>query len=171
MNELNFARCQVIPKLTPGADWHELEELVARDPSKAKFKDSYGSEYDLVPWCLANHTRKVHNEWRGLYGRLDYNGHVFHPEQDRIVSVRECARSQGFPDRFKFYGTVHHRHRQIGNAVPPPLALALGRRLKLALQQKKLALKGPERAPSGPRAGPERGPPVCSGGCCRTIHF
>ena len=158
MNELNFARCQIIPKLTPGADWHELEELVARDPSKAKFKDSFGAEYDLVPWCLANHTRKVHNEWRGLYGRLDYNGHfptsvtepqpmgkvgqVFHPEQDRIVSVRECARSQGFPDRFKFYGTVHHRHRQIGNAVPPPLALALGRRLKLALQQKKLAQEG-----------------------------
>ena len=158
MNELNFARCQIIPKLTPGADWHELEELVARDPSKAKFKDRFGAEYDLVPWCLANHTRKVHNEWRGLYGRLDYNGHfptsvtepqpmgkvgqVFHPEQDRIVSVRECARSQGFPDRFKFYGTVHHRHRQIGNAVPPPLALALGRRLKLALQQKKLAQEG-----------------------------
>ena len=56
--------------------------------------------------------------------------------------MRECARSQGFPDRFKFYGTVHHRHRQIGNAVPPPLALALGRRLKLALQQKKLAQEG-----------------------------
>ena len=158
MNELNFARCQVIPKLTPGADWHELEELVARDPSKAKFRDSSGAEYDLVPWCLANHTRKVHNEWRGLYGRLDYNGHfptsvtepqpmgkvgqVFHPEQDRIVSVRECARSQGFPDSFKFYGTVHHRHRQIGNAVPPPLALALGRRLKASLQQKKAAQEG-----------------------------
>ena len=63
----------------------------------------------LVPWCLPN-TADRHNGWRGLFGRLDYNGHfptsvtdpqpmgkvgqVFHPEQDRIVSVRECARAQ-----------------------------------------------------------------------------
>ncbi len=66
----------------------------------------------LVPWCLPN-TADRHNGWRGLFGRLDWNGHfptsttdpqpmgkvgqVFHPEQDRIVSVRECARAQGFP--------------------------------------------------------------------------
>ena len=64
---------------------------------------------DLVPWCLPN-TMDRHNGWRGLYGRLDWGGHfptattdpqpmgkvgqVLHPEQHRIVSVRECARSQ-----------------------------------------------------------------------------
>jgi hypothetical protein len=63
----------------------------------------------LVPWCLPN-TADRHNGWRGLFGRLDLSGHfptsttdpqpmgkvgqVFHPNQDRIVSVRECARSQ-----------------------------------------------------------------------------
>lgn len=63
----------------------------------------------LVPACLPN-TADRHNGWRGLFGRLDPAGHfptsttdpqpmgkvgqVFHPEQDRIVSVRECARSQ-----------------------------------------------------------------------------
>jgi site-specific DNA-cytosine methylase len=41
-------------------------------------------------------------------------GQVFHPEQDRIVSVRECARSQGFPDTFRFAGNVHNKHRQVG---------------------------------------------------------
>lgn len=62
-----------------------------------------------MPWCLPN-TAARHNGWRGLFGRLDPNGHfptsttdpqpmgkvgqVFHPSQDRIVSVRECARSQ-----------------------------------------------------------------------------
>jgi len=60
-------------------------------------------------------------------------GQVFHPDQDRIVSVRECARSQGFPDRYIFYGTIHQKHKQVGNAVPPPLAYALGRCLKKAL--------------------------------------
>lgn len=62
-----------------------------------------------MPWCLPN-TAERHNGWRGLFGRLDWRGHfptsvtdpqpmgkvgqVFHPDQDRIVSVRECARAQ-----------------------------------------------------------------------------
>lgn len=40
---------------------------------------------------------------------------------------------QGFPDRFVFHGTVHDMHRQIGNAVPPPLAHAIGLELKRAV--------------------------------------
>jgi DNA (cytosine-5)-methyltransferase 1 len=103
----------------------------------------------LVPWCLPN-TAERHNGWRGLYGRLNWAGYfptsvtdpnpmgkvgqVFHPEQDRIVSVRECARAQGFPDRFLFSGTVHDRHKEVGNAVPPPLAAALGRMLRRKLE-------------------------------------
>lgn len=63
----------------------------------------------LVPWCLPN-TAARHNNWRGLFGRLDEDGYfptattdpqpmgkvgqVFHPQQDRIMSVRECARAQ-----------------------------------------------------------------------------
>lgn len=42
---------------------------------------------------------------------------------------------QGFPDDFQFYGNVHNKHRQIGNAVPVPLAYSLGRQLKKALQE------------------------------------
>ena len=64
-------------------------------------------------------------------------GQVFHPSQDRIVSVRECARSQGFPDTFHFEGTIQNKHRQVGNAVPPPLAYALGRQLRAAVLAKK----------------------------------
>ena len=43
---------------------------------------------------------------------------------------------QGFPDDFCFFGNVHNKHRQIGNAVPPPLAAALGRQLRAALDAK-----------------------------------
>ena len=42
---------------------------------------------------------------------------------------------QGFPDRYRFYGNVHNKHRQVGNAVPPPLAAALGRQLRAALEK------------------------------------
>jgi DNA (cytosine-5)-methyltransferase 1 len=48
---------------------------------------------------------------------------------------------QGFPDHFQFSGNVHSRHRQVGNAVPPPLAASLGRQLLAALQKKKAEAK------------------------------
>lgn len=51
---------------------------------------------------------------------------MLHPEQTRVVSVRECARSQGFPDTYRFYGNILDKHRQVGNAVPPPMGRALG---------------------------------------------
>ena len=43
---------------------------------------------------------------------------------------------QGFPDDFQFWGNVHNKHRQIGNAVPPPLAASLGHQLRKALELK-----------------------------------
>jgi DNA (cytosine-5)-methyltransferase 1 len=45
-----------------------------------------------------------------------------HYEQPRCITVREMARLHGFPDWFCFHQTKWHGARQIGNAVPPPLA-------------------------------------------------
>ncbi|CAB3236806.1 unnamed protein product [Arctia plantaginis] len=105
-------------------------------------------ENTLIPWCLP-HTGNRHNNWAGLYGRLCWDGYfsttvtdpepmgkqgrILHPEQNRVVSVRECARSQGFPDTYIFAGSIQDKHRQIGNAVPPLLGAALGREIKKAL--------------------------------------
>lgn len=105
----------------------------------------------LIPWCLP-HTGNRHNNWAGLYGRLEWDGffsttvtnpepmgkqgRVLHPEQHRVVSVRECARSQGFPDTYRFFGNILDRHRQVGNAVPPPLARAIGLEIKKCLEWK-----------------------------------
>ena len=50
-----------------------------------------------------------------------------HPTQDRPLSIREYARIQQFPDDWKFMGTSAAKYRQIGNAVPVGLALALGK--------------------------------------------
>nr|AKR53930.1 DNA (cytosine-5) methyltransferase 1 [Latrunculia apicalis] len=107
----------------------------------------------LVPWCLP-HTGNRHNHWAGLYGRLEWDGffsttvtnpepmgkqgRVLHPEQHRVVSVRECARSQGFPDTYKLFGSILDKHRQVGNAVPPPMAKAIGLEIKKVAAQKQL---------------------------------
>lgn len=55
-----------------------------------------------------------------------------HPHQNRALSTREGARVQGFPDHYKFHGGKGSKNLQIGNAVPPLLALALGRQIILS---------------------------------------
>lgn len=54
-------------------------------------------------------------------------GRYLHPEEDRPITHREAARLMGFPDDFGFVGTKIEIARQIGNAVPPPLAGAVAR--------------------------------------------
>jgi DNA (cytosine-5)-methyltransferase 1 len=59
-----------------------------------------------------------------------------HYERARCVTVREMARLHGFPDWFRLHGTKWHGARQIGNAVPPPLARAVGDELIKAIGTK-----------------------------------
>ena len=48
-----------------------------------------------------------------------------HPELDRVITVREAARLQGFPDHHLFHPTVWHSFRMIGNSVSPIMAEAV----------------------------------------------
>jgi DNA (cytosine-5)-methyltransferase 1 len=56
-----------------------------------------------------------------------------HPFEDRGLTPREGARLQTFPDEYEFHGGLVARRQQIGNAVPPYLAEALGYYLKQAV--------------------------------------
>ena len=53
-------------------------------------------------------------------------GRFVHPTEDRALSLREAALLQTFPSDYQFCGTYESMERQIGNAVPVRLALALG---------------------------------------------
>jgi DNA (cytosine-5)-methyltransferase 1 len=48
-----------------------------------------------------------------------------HPTEDRLLTLRECARLQTFPDSFEFAGSAASRIQQVGNAIPPMLARAV----------------------------------------------
>lgn len=60
---------------------------------------------------------------------------ILHPEQDRVLTIREYARLQGFPDFYRFTGTLKERYCQVGNAVAVPVGRALGYALGLAYQR------------------------------------
>lgn len=54
-----------------------------------------------------------------------------HPIQNRALTSREGARIQSFPDTFQFVGGKKSINTQIGNAVPPLLAIAIAQKLKV----------------------------------------
>ncbi|KAM7501160.1 hypothetical protein LguiB_000064 [Lonicera macranthoides] len=61
-----------------------------------------------------------------------HNQAILHPVQDRVLTIRENARLQGFPDYYKLLGPIKERYIQVGNAVAVPAARALGYALALA---------------------------------------
>lgn len=84
---------------------------------------------------------KAHNGHSDVYGRLSWgapasglttrcisysNGRFGHPDQDRAISAREAASLQTFPRTYRFAGSLESRARQIGNAVPPLMAMRVG---------------------------------------------
>jgi DNA (cytosine-5)-methyltransferase 1 len=78
--------------------------------------------YKLPSTGISNTLRAGTDAARGAFT----SPRPIHYRYPRCISVREMARLHGFPDWFRFQETKWHGARQIGNAVPPPLARAVG---------------------------------------------
>jgi len=123
---INLERFSYVP---PGGGWRDIPEEKRLechqgvDTSKGGWPDVYGR----LVWDgqAPTITGGFDSFTRGRYG---------HPEHDRPLTPREAARLQGFPDDFTFVGTRHDVRHQIGNAVPPPLAQAIGESIVRALR-------------------------------------
>lgn len=113
LGDIQLARCRALAD-KQGSGWLELpEDLKPRNLLKhgdARYFNRFGK---LSPTGVFNTI---------LSSPEPYWSAVFHPDQDRVISVRESARAQGFPDRVRFFGGLGYQYRQIGNAVPPILA-------------------------------------------------
>ena len=121
-----LAYLRLVPE---GGNWRDLPE----DIRKEAMGGAYGSGGGKV----------------GFYRRLSYSQPsptlvtspvqkatmMCHPAKDRPLSIREYARIQQFPDDWQFMGTNVAKYRQIGNAVPIGLALALGNAVLSAADQ------------------------------------
>ena len=124
--------------------WDHITRPVRDDDREAFSLMTSNTKYGALPERLRRYRSDIFCD---KYKKLDGNGlsrtitaHLakdgywyIHPKEDRTLSVREAARIQTFPDRFRFEGTRSHAFRQIGNAAPPALMAAVGKALVSAL--------------------------------------
>ena len=120
LGELMYERCRAIPK-RKGAGWLDLPEELKPANLLRHGDQRYDNRFGRLNWGGSFNTilTEAHPYW----------GRVFHPSQNRVISVRESARAQGFPDSVKLFGGLTSSYRQVGNAVPPVLAERLGAEL------------------------------------------
>jgi len=120
--EINIKRMQYIE---PGGNWTDIpDELLPKGMRSARKSDHTKRYGRVAPDGLASTIlTKCDPHW----------GAYFHYDQDRSFTVREAARIQSFPDHFVFTGTMAQQFAQVGNAVPPLLANAVGLSIKSVL--------------------------------------
>jgi len=94
-------------------------------PEKYKLKGGYPNIYGRL------HLNKPADTITGNCGCVSAPGRFIHPTQHRAISVREAARLQSFPDNYRFFGTMRDKYKQVGNAVPPLMALAVAKAIKI----------------------------------------
>lgn len=125
----------------------EKIRTVIKNIKQGQGKDDFNA---LVDAGIISEDYRLTSGYRNTYGRLIAGQpsttitnnmctpsglRCIHYSQDRALSPREGARIQSFPDWFKFKGSRTNVTKQIGNAVPPLLALNLAKKIKIVLEK------------------------------------
>ncbi len=117
---------RMVEHIPPGGNWEDIPESVPsqrlaqiREMSRTRGK-CRTTYYGRLSWEQPSYTISTY------FSRIGNGCHI-HPSQPRLISIREGARLQSFPDSFRFTGSRTSQYVQIGNAVPPLMAYHLAR--------------------------------------------
>lgn len=119
---------EIVKSVPPGGNWRDIPSSIESrrlEQIRVTAAEGLGSRstyYGRLQWHRPAYTISTY------IGRPG-NGCFIHPSADRLITIREAARIQSFPDSYEFYGTARQRQVQVGNAVPPILAYNLGKAL------------------------------------------
>ena len=103
----------------------EMKKRLAAVPEGKSLYDNYSDSWKKCPWNEASCTIKE-----------NHGGVNIHPIESRVITVREMARLQSFPDDFIFKGSKAKQMVQIGNAVPPLMAKAIALGISKVIKEK-----------------------------------
>jgi DNA (cytosine-5)-methyltransferase 1 len=125
LSEINKKRIQATKE---GGSWKDWDESLRLECHKKESGKQFGSVYGRMKWNDVAPTMTTY--CIGLS-----NGRFGHPEQDRAISLREAALIQSFPENYKFIDpntefSSPKIARQIGNAVPVGLGIAIAKSIK-----------------------------------------
>ncbi|MBD8043363.1 DNA cytosine methyltransferase [Arthrobacter sp. Sa2BUA2] len=129
LGQINLERLRHIP---PGGNWTNIPiELLPAGMKRAHRSDHTKRYGRSLPEGLSSTIlTKCDPHW----------GAYFHYSQDRIFTVREAARIQSFPDHYIFQGSRIEQYEQVGNAVPPMLAAAVGAGIREVIASEELSV-------------------------------
>jgi DNA (cytosine-5)-methyltransferase 1 len=118
---LGPANLERLPHIPQGGSWRDIPfDLLPNGMKRARRSDHTKRYGRLHPEQLGSTVlTKCDPHW----------GTYIHPTQERVLSVREAARIQSFPDTVVFTGSVTEQYEQVGNAVPPLFAKAIGEQI------------------------------------------
>lgn len=122
---LGKANLDRLPHIPQGGSWRDIPfDLLPKGMKRARRSDHTKRYGRLLPSGLGSTIlTKCDPHW----------GTFIHPTQERVISVREAARIQSFPDRVQFFGSLSEQYEQVGNAVPPLFSKHIGDQIKLSL--------------------------------------
>lgn len=130
MNHFNGTHGEKILKIMetviPGEGKRYINELVESGELDRKYylTSGYNNTYSKLWWDKPGATITNNLSTPSSF-------RCIHPIQSRALTPREGARIQSFPDTFQFIGSKESINSQIGNAVPPLLAMAIAQQLKV----------------------------------------
>ncbi|MBR6180632.1 MAG: DNA cytosine methyltransferase [Prevotella sp.] len=100
----------------------EMARRIMETPEGKSLYKGYSDSWKKCPWDAPSCTIKE-----------NHGGVNLHPKLPRVLTAREMARLQSFPDEFIFEGPKSKQLVQIGNAVPPLLGKAVGLAVRYAM--------------------------------------
>ena len=99
----------------------DMAKKIMETPEGKSLYKGYSDAWKKCPWNEPSCTIKE-----------NHGGVNLHPKLPRVLTAREMARLQSFPDDFIFEGKKNKQLVQIGNAVPPLLGKAIGLAVRLS---------------------------------------